>query len=40
MASIMPQWKLLAGQEKRRNKFEENLLIAARCTISQHDDLT
>ncbi|KAK2407727.1 hypothetical protein QL285_043313 [Trifolium repens] len=37
---IVVRWKLFAGQENRRNKSEENLIIAARCIISQHDDIT
>ncbi|KAK2451246.1 hypothetical protein QL285_010316 [Trifolium repens] len=30
MASIVPRWELLAGQENRRNKSEEYLFIVLR----------
>jgi hypothetical protein len=34
MAPIVPQWELLAGQENRKNKYEEYLFIAAGCPSS------
>ncbi|WJX34008.1 hypothetical protein P8452_22161 [Trifolium repens] len=37
MAPIVPRWGLLACQEIRRNKSEENLSIAARYSTTQHD---
>jgi hypothetical protein len=38
--SIAARWELLVRQEIRRNKSEENLSIAARCVLSQHDGVT
>jgi hypothetical protein len=40
MAPIVPRWELLACQEIRRNKSEENLSIAARYSKSLHDGVT
>jgi hypothetical protein len=40
MAPIVPRWELLVRQEIRSNKSEENLSIAARCVLSQHDGVT
>jgi hypothetical protein len=40
MASIVPRWELLVGQEINRRKSEENLFILLRYISPWYDDLT